>query len=155
VEYSLRPATAADLDYLFNLHRATMRDYVDATWGWNDEWQRDYFEKKFDPDASLIIQVFDQYAGVLVTEDKPDELYLALIEVSPSYQRQGLGTTIITELQERAESAGKPMALHVLKTNEPARRLYELLGFVADADEDHRVRMVWAPSTSIRTGSSQ
>lgn len=145
MDYTLRPATAADLDYLFNLHRATMRDYVDATWGWNDEWQRDYFEKKFDPDASLIIQVFDQYAGVLVVEDRPDELYLALIEVAPSYQRQGLGTTIINELQAKAQSANKPMTLHILKANTPARRLYEQLGFMADADEEHKVHMVWVP----------
>jgi ribosomal protein S18 acetylase RimI-like enzyme len=148
VDYTLRQATLADRDYLFNLHRATMREYVDATWGWNDEWQRDYFDKKFDPDVSQIIRVFDQYAGVLVTEDRPEELYLALIEVAPSYQNQGIGTTIVQDLQAQAAAQHKPVALHVLKANVPAQRLYERLGFTLDDTEEHKLRLVWqAPST--------
>ncbi len=148
MEYTLRQATPSDMEYLFNLHRATMREYVDATWGWNDQWQRDYFERKFNPDESFIIQLHGQYAGVLVTEDRPDELYLSLIEVAPSYQRQGLGTAIINDLQTRAALAKKPMSLHVLKTNTPAHRFYEELGFVDDSEEEHKVRMVWAPDVN-------
>lgn len=145
MDYTLRQATLADRDYLFNLHRATMRDYVDATWGWNDEWQRDYFDKKFDPDKSQIIRVFDQYAGVLVTEDRPEELYLALIEVAPTYQRQGIGTTIVADLQAQAAADHKSLSLHVLKANVDARRLYERLGFAVASTEEHKLRMVWEP----------
>jgi ribosomal protein S18 acetylase RimI-like enzyme len=148
VDYTLRQATLADRDYLFNLHRATMREYVDATWGWNDEWQRDYFDKKFDPDVSQIIRVFDQYAGVLVTEDRPEELYLALIEVAPSYQNQGIGTTIVQDLQSQAAAQHKPVVLHVLKANIPAQRLYERLGFALDGSEEHKLRMVWQPPST-------
>ena len=37
--WTLRPASAHDRDFLFDLHRATMKEYVDATWGWNDDEQ--------------------------------------------------------------------------------------------------------------------
>ena len=123
-----------------------MRDYVEATWGWDDEWQREYFEKNFDPDGGKIIQVHGQYAGVLITEDREDNLYLALIEVAPSYQRQGIGTAVLTDLQDAAAASNKPIALRVLRTNEQARRLYEQLGFVVDAEDDHRFYMVWVPT---------
>ncbi|MEZ4516438.1 MAG: hypothetical protein R3C44_06240 [Chloroflexota bacterium] len=75
MDYSLRQATTADFDYCYLLHRSTMRGYVEATWGWNEEWQRDYFEKKFDPDSSKIIQIYGQNAGILITENQRDELY--------------------------------------------------------------------------------
>jgi hypothetical protein len=35
-EISLRPADAHDLDFLWRLHRATLRDYVEQTWSWED-----------------------------------------------------------------------------------------------------------------------
>lgn len=152
MDYTLRQATVADSDYLFNLHRATMRDYVDATWGWNDEWQRDYFDKKYDPDVSRIICVFDQYAGVLVTEDRPEELYLALIEVAPTYQGRGIGSAIIADLQAQAAAGHKPLALHVLKANVAAQRLYERLGFAVVGAEEHKLRMVWQPAPNGRDG---
>jgi len=34
------------------------------------------------------------------------------------------------------------MMLHVLKSNDPARRLYEKLGFVVVGEEEHRFKMV-------------
>lgn len=47
--YTLRPATAEDYDFLFALHRAAMREYIEPIWGWHEEWQEEYFRKKFDP----------------------------------------------------------------------------------------------------------
>lgn len=149
MEYTLRQATPADIDYSFNLHRATMRDYVEATWGWDDDWQRQHFEKNYDPDLGKIIQVHGQYAGVLITDDLPDALSIELIEVAPSYQRQGLGTTIITDLQETAAAADKAIVLRVLKTNVEAKRLYEQLGFVVDREEEHRFYMRWTPGSKV------
>lgn len=149
MDYTLRQATPADLDYLFDLHRATMREYVEATWGWNEEWQRDYFVKKYDPAARQVIQVHGRDAGVLVVEDRPDELYLALIEIAPEYQRRGLGRQIIANLLDRAATAHKTLSLHVLKSNVNARRLYERLGFVVVSDEEHKVGMACAPEGQL------
>ena len=39
--YELRDATAADREWLYQLNRATMRDYVVQTWGaWDEAFQR-------------------------------------------------------------------------------------------------------------------
>lgn len=141
--YTLRPATNEDYDFLYALNRTTMRDYIDATWGWQEEWQEEYFRRKFDPARRKIIVVAGHDAGVLVVEERPQELYLGLIELLPDYQGRGIGTQIVSELQAKAHDAGLPLALHVLKTNEPARRLYERLGFTIAADEEVRYRMVY------------
>jgi hypothetical protein len=42
---TMRPADASDKNFLWWLHRATMREYVDKTWGWNDDWQRQRFDE--------------------------------------------------------------------------------------------------------------
>jgi ribosomal protein S18 acetylase RimI-like enzyme len=40
------------------------------------------------------------------------------------------------------------MMLHVLKSNDPARRLYEKLGFVVVGEEEHRFKMVKETNSS-------
>jgi ribosomal protein S18 acetylase RimI-like enzyme len=147
--FSLRPATAKDYDFLYRLHAVSMRPYVELLWGWEEAWQQEYFARKFDVARRKIIQIDGQDAGVLVVEQRAYEIYLALIEILPAYQGKGVGTAIISSLLETAREKGEPVILHVLKSNTPARRLYERLGFVIAAEEDYRYKMAWnAPDQS-------
>ena len=139
--YTLRQATDDDYDFLFALHRSAMREYVEATWGWHEEWQAEYFLKKFDPSTRQIIVIGSVDAGVLVVEERPDGVYLGLIELLPAYQGRGIGTAIINQLIAGAQRRGLPLTLHVLSTNQPARRLYERLGLNVVEEEGHRYRM--------------
>ncbi|MFO7662338.1 MAG: GNAT family N-acetyltransferase [Chloroflexota bacterium] len=134
-----------DYDFLYSLHKSTMRVYINPLWGWHDAWQEEYFQKKFDPDRRQIIQVNSQDAGVLVVEERPGELYLGLIELLPKYQNQGIGSAIVSRLIDRANSNLLPLSLHVLKTNKPARRFYERLGLVVVEEEERRFKMEYNP----------
>ena len=145
IMYTLRPATVDDYDFLYGLHRSAMRDYIEAIWGWHEEWQAEYFRRKFDPLTRQIIVIDGADAGVLVVEERPDEVYVGLIELLPAYQGRGLGTVILSGLRAEAHHRGLPLTLHVLRTNLPARRLYERLGFHVVAEEGYRRRMVCAP----------
>jgi len=41
VKVVLLPAVPEDIDFLYGLNRATMREYVVETWGrWDERWQR-------------------------------------------------------------------------------------------------------------------
>jgi ribosomal protein S18 acetylase RimI-like enzyme len=144
-KYSLRQATYADYDFLYQLHAATMQEYVEATWGWQDAWQQEYFARKFDPDSRQIIQIDGGDAGVIAVEQRDEELFIALIEIHPSFQGQGVGSALLSHLIQTAHSQNLPITLHVLKTNSPARRLYERLGFVVVTEEDYRFKMTLSP----------
>jgi ribosomal protein S18 acetylase RimI-like enzyme len=55
----------------------------------------------------------------------------------PDWQNRGLGTTIIQDVIDRLRAPGIPVRLQVLKVN-PARRLYERLGFeIYDESDTH------------------
>lgn len=133
----LRPATADDLDFLYRLHRATLKEYVAQTWGWNEGWQRQRFEQRFDPAACRVIQFKKRHAGVVSVVEYEGEIFLANIAVTPDLQGQGIGTSVIQQVLDEAKRSGKPVVLQVLKVN-PARRLYERLGFsVTGENETH------------------
>lgn len=145
-KYSLRQATYADYDFLYQLHEAAMREYVEATWGWQDAWQQEYFASKFDPETRQIIQIAGQDAGVIAVEQRDEELFIALIEIHPSFQGQGVGSALLDHYIQTAHSKNLPITLHVLKVNTPARKLYERLGFIVVADEDYRFKMAFSPA---------
>ncbi|CUS02269.2 conserved protein of unknown function [Candidatus Promineifilum breve] len=147
--YTLRPATEADYDFLYALHCAAIREYVEPIWGWHEEWQAEYFRRKFNPNGRRVIEVEGHDAGVLVIEERPDELYLALIELLPGYQGRGIGTMIVTSLLDQAQNRGMPVTLDVLETNQPARRLYERLGFRLVGQKEHRQRMLRLPENEV------
>lgn len=144
--YVLRPATAADYDFLYQLHRDTIRPYVEATWGWDEEEQQERWQNHFDPTGRQIIQLLISDTltdiGTLELSYNPDNWYIDLIEVAPEYQNQGIGTTIITDLIRQAHAADQPLTLSVLKANTPAGRLYERLGFMITAEDPVRFQMI-------------
>lgn len=141
VHFELRPATAADRDRLYALHRAAMRDVVDRTWGWEEAWQRAHFNARFDPAAFSLIVAGGREIGALCVQERADELYVADMQIAPEAQGRGVGTAVMRAVIARAETVGAAVTLQVLKANVRARRLYERLGFYATGEVDVHVRM--------------
>jgi GNAT superfamily N-acetyltransferase len=132
--WRLRSISEADFEWAFALHRDALGEYVSETWGWEDGAQRRMFLERFNQQRQ-VIEVDGERVGVLEVEDRPDELYLTLLELSPSWQGKGLGADILHWLMARAEQSNKPLALHVLRTNPRARSFYEREGMrVVDAE---------------------
>ena len=124
----LRPAKPEDREYLWRLHCATMQDYVDKTWGWDAAWQRARFDESFDPLSLQIIEKDGAAVGYISVQSGGDEIFLAGIEIEPRQQNQGIATKLIKQLFAESDASHVPLRLRVLKIN-PARRLYERLGF--------------------------
>ena len=139
--YTLRQATEADREFMYQLHKAALQEYIAATWGWQEEWQREYFDKKWNPQKRQVIVVDGRAAGVLVVENRQGEHYLGLIELLPEFQGKGVGTAVLHDFLHEAQVKGLPATLHVLKTNGRARQFYERLGFTIAADEEIRYKM--------------
>ena len=99
----LRPATPADSEFCFQLHKAAMGAYVTAIWGWDDAVQRDFHTRAFDPGQWQIITADGADAGLLIVEYHPAEVYLARIELHPDHQGHGIGATLA-----RVRRLGRP-----------------------------------------------
>lgn len=134
--YTLRPATADDYDFLYHLIELCLKEYVEATWGWDDTFQQNHFAEHFNITGCQIVQVDGRDAGQLTVVEGDGDLYISGIYLLPEYQNKGLGSALIREVMARAKESGRPVTLQVLKANKPARRLYERLGFQVAADRE-------------------
>jgi ribosomal protein S18 acetylase RimI-like enzyme len=144
MEHSLRAATAADRDFVKQLLLTTSKEYVEQTWGWNDEIQQlveQDFERWFNPPASgQIVQVEGRDIGYLKVADHEDGVLLDMVLIDPSYQGRGLGTALIAPIVADAHAQGQAVVLQVLKVN-PSKRLYERVGFVVTDELPHHYLM--------------
>ena len=73
-----------------------------------------------------------------------DEIRLFRVFLLPSVQNRGIGTRLVRDLLDEAAAAGLPLRLRVLRVN-PARRLYERLGFVLSGETETHFTMERLP----------
>lgn len=144
MQYALRPSTPEDFEFVYQLNEQAMRPYIEPMRGWNEAAERQDVQQWFRPGHDKIIVVQGEDAGIVAIEQRPDTLHLRLLELLPAYQRQGIGTAIITKLLQQAQTANLTVTLGVLKHN-PARRLYERLGFVVTGETEIKYRMSAPP----------
>ena len=126
---ALRPATPADSEFCYQLHKASMGDYITAIWGWDEQRQRDSQARSFNPARWQIITAARRDIGMLDVEYRPGEIYISRIEIHPDHQGQGIGTRLINALADEATAKGQDLVLDVLTVNHRAQALYQRLGF--------------------------
>jgi ribosomal protein S18 acetylase RimI-like enzyme len=141
--YALRAARRDDERFLFALHRSAMREYVEATWGWDERWQREHFATTYAPTRHAVIirsEATPRDIGRVSLTRHWRKIFLRDIELIASERNRGIGTALLRALLTLASRDGRAVELHVLKCN-PAQRLYARLGFEVIADDGSRLAM--------------
>ena len=150
----LRPATETDRGFLVELYAST-REQELAQVAWEDGARDAFVEHQFSaqdqhyrsnyPGASLdVIEVDGERAGRLYVYRGKDDIRIMDIALAPAFRGRGIGTGLLEELMEEARSSGRSLSIHVEQQN-PARSLYDRLGFVAVGEHGVYVLMQWSP----------
>lgn len=139
MQLTKRTATYADIPFLLELRRATMSPYLVAS-GMvaSDEGHMKRIELDFE--SAKILELHGQPVGLLKVVRHVDHWELLQIQLIPTLQGKGVGASLIRELLFEAGQVQTTVRLSVLKSN-PARHLYERLGFVLVSEGDHSYLM--------------
>lgn len=141
--WTLRATERSDEEFLFALHRDAMREYIDATWGWNEAWQRANFMETFAPARQAVIvrggAVLRDVGRISLTRHWR-KIFLRDIELLGPERNHGVGSTLIDAVLTLARDSDRYVELRVLRCN-PAQRLYARLGFRVIDDDGARLRM--------------
>jgi ribosomal protein S18 acetylase RimI-like enzyme len=149
VDCLLRPANESDREFLYTLHCTTMRLVIEQTWGWDEEWQRRDFDRRFRSYAASVIELEGAAVGGVLLDRTPVGVDIVELQILPEYQGKGIGTSVVRSVIEDAAHEGFPVTLSVVHANGRAKRLYERLGFQVTASEEPFIRMRYMPQTSL------
>jgi len=118
-----------------------MRSYVEQVWGsFSEENNRKNIADTIAAKNYSIIRCRGEDVGAISVERHPDFIKLSQLFILPQHQNKGIGTSLVRELASQARKSRMPLRLRVLKNN-PARRLYERLGFRVSSITPERVYM--------------
>lgn len=141
--YHMRAAQEADIPTLYELHWSAMHDYVDRTWGWDEDDQFARFHHYASASPLQVIEVDGQPAGFIHIEHTADAVEIVNIELASTAQGRGIGTELLKQAIADAGKKGVPLRLQVLKANPAAQRLYVRIGFEKTGETETHVRMQW------------
>jgi ribosomal protein S18 acetylase RimI-like enzyme len=151
----LRPARDADRAFLVELYASTREEEL-AQVGWDPGAKRAFVEQQFTaqdahyrgnyPGATLdVIEVDGSPAGRLYVHRGPSDIRIMDIALAPAFRGRGIGTQLLRDLMAEADASGRKLSIHV-EANNPARSLYDRLGFRPAGEHGVYVLMERPPS---------
>jgi len=127
-----------DRGFLVELY-SSVREPELAHVPWDEAARRAFVEQQFAaqdahyrnnyPGARLdVVEVDGRPAGRLYVHRGPSDIRIMDIAMTPAFRGRGIGTRLVQSLIAQAQASGRKLSIHV-EMNNPARRLYERLGF--------------------------
>ncbi|MDX6581863.1 MAG: hypothetical protein QOI10_1047 [Solirubrobacterales bacterium] len=151
-ELTLRPATPDDRDFLLDVYASTRASEL-ALMPWDDAAKRAFVEHQFHAQdvhyrrhyegATFdVVEVAGEPAGRLYVLRGARDIRIMDIALLEAFRGRGIGTALLRPLLDEARADRRSVSIHVEVTN-PARALYERLGFEAVEDHGAHLLMAW------------
>jgi GNAT superfamily N-acetyltransferase len=151
MELCFRPAVGKDFDYCEQIYFAEM-ERINRELKLDRDLQRASFRRQWQVDEARIITLVGADIGWLQSRTQDGAFFLAQLFVEAHRQQRGIGTAVMHRLFDEATRAGHAMTLAVVKIN-PAKRLYDRLGFRVTHEDDRKFYMRREPDAATAARS--
>ncbi|WP_052391852.1 GNAT family N-acetyltransferase [Paraburkholderia bannensis] len=110
------PNSAIDKHALFSLYELSLRQYIESTFGWDEDFQRERFNASYLDFIS--INVGSLATGYLSLKDEAERVHLSLLLLQPEYRGRGIGQRVMHMLMARFSDSGRPLTLSCFLCNQ-------------------------------------
>jgi GNAT superfamily N-acetyltransferase len=152
-QWSLRPATSADAQWIADLKATAMRPDLERLGYWDRDWARQRFLDAFVPANTDLIEIDGKPLGVIAVRPERDAQWIEHFYLDPSIQGRGIGRQVLEHVMD-AHRDERPFWL-AIDRGSTVRRLYERVGFVHQYDDDNGVDQVFSAPGDERMPNSK
>lgn len=137
-----RDCKYTDVDFIVHLKELCFKWYVEIIYGWDINIQKEKTIHELDRHINdmRIIRLDNKDIGITTFYEEDNTYIVGLIIIHPNYHNKGIATNIINDYIERAKYENKRIVVKTYKEN-PARKLYERLGFELYKEDNTHVHM--------------
>ena len=155
----LRPATAADEPFLFDVFSTTWQNEVAAL---PDPTlvrhflriqytaQNTRFQARFPGYERWIIEHENKRAGRFFVHRSASVLHIVEITLMPEFRSTGIGSRVLRAMMAEATERDQSVSLRVPRRNVRAARLYDTMGFELVTMDDQDSYFEWTPPDPAR-----
>ncbi len=151
---ALRPETDGDLPFLMRVFASTRVDELTLV-PWTADQKRAFLVHQFGaqrhhyrtfyPNTAFDVLERDGSAiGRLYVDERQTRVHILDIALIPESRGGGIGTAIVSAIQDYARTRGKGVDIFVERIN-PAKSLYDRMGFRVVREEEIYLEMDWTP----------
>lgn len=151
---ALRPETDEDLPFLMQVFASTRADEL-AIVPWALEQkraflihqfgaQRQHYRSYFPNAAFDVLERNGSAIGRLYVDERETRVHILDIALMPESRGGGIGTAILSAIQDYAATQAKGVDIFVERMN-PAKTLYDRMGFKVIREEEIYLEMDWTP----------
>lgn len=140
-EVSFENIRAHDLDEAYELYRECLFEFINQTFGWTEDFQRNRFQSTY-PIETLFWAVDgqEQRIGLIGYSKTEKTLHLSLLLLYKTRQGSGFGKQIMDNL-ERLAGADFRITLSTFKVNQRALSFYERRGYLIEGHDQYFYEM--------------
>ena len=139
-----RPALETDTDFARFVHHQAYREVSERQFGpWDEEEQDEYFNADWSSATYEIVLCDAVPCGYVCIEDREDNIHVHELVLLPEFQGQGIGSSLLRQLMERASRRRVPVRLGTFRANR-ALNLYRRLGFQEMGRTETQILMEWS-----------
>ena len=155
----LRPAVSTDEEFLFRVYASTRTEELSIV-RWTEAQKEAFLRQQFEAQTAYwkehyagversVVEVDGVPAGRFYVQRWVMEIRLVDVALLPAFRHRGVGTALLRRLFAEGAARGIPVTIHVEIFN-PARALYERLGFESCGEQGVYVLMAWRPPAAAR-----
>ena len=112
---------------------------------WDDDYQKDYYEKYFRPKHVSIIEHLGQSIGAFSVIFRRSEIIIVYLYLLPDYQDSQIRESLIRDILKKAKEERKPVLTCVYRGENIEKEVCVRLGFEVFRVDGIQQRMKWVP----------
>jgi RimJ/RimL family protein N-acetyltransferase len=161
----LRPVRAEDRAFLVELYGESRADEL-ALVSWDERTkaafvsqqfaaQDQHYRRHYEGATLAIVELGGERAGRLYVDRGECDIRIIDILLAPAFRGRGIGSGLLRRLIDEARDSDRVLSVHV-EIHNPARALYERLGFRAAGEHGVHLLMQLEPSSrqaQVKTAS--
>lgn len=137
INYTIRHAIPDDHDLIYTLKAESVRPYVEKIWGWDENYQRNDFDRDFAVIKQFrVIEMNGKFIGFMQCFLDHPYLDVAEIHLYPEFCGKGIGSNILMSIQKDCIVHNRKIRIGCFRENHRAKALYQKLGFIQTKETD-------------------
>lgn len=121
----------------YEIYKSYLRRHIERVFGWDDSFQEKRFSESYKLENLYWVIASGEEKALLCYKTGSDAIHIHLILVYDTFQKKGLGSEIMSKLENKAVEKSLNVVLSSFKVNCQANNFYKGRGYLIKSEDEN------------------